>query len=543
VNSALAAPIIDTAVAPVELEYIPQPVPIYMLGESHCVVFTDRIFRETRHLNQTFVTRALYLPGISSHDFSDNKLARVGSALAAEHLIIGDPRGRAADWVPFHVSPNPLIIPNVHSKTPKGVPIIVVFAGEIALRSIFLSKLGQSDFELPFPAPGLDRLAMPSGHQHVPFQLVSQLANQVLGPLFSGLLGLYNMGFTSLYLHSIPPPTLSDEEFEKINGFFSPVRLRYKSALLFNQMFRDVASQTSIRFLDIWDDVTIDNALDPRFHIDGTHLNVDAAYITLQKLLTSIVRDPRVAVAGRYEFARQEAEAWFGDGAAPAPNERFAQTGLASADLGPEPAAQLSRRLDFTLDTANRHVRLDWSGGPIEPWSEATGTAQPDTAFMKELYELIYEGEVSGLIHSCLNADFAAVSVRPLRFEVDAPAGSFHTDNCPSGMLRCALHLTDGGGFEYMDADGQAKSIEARAGRLVAFDGNRLQHRWLPDSQILEMSLVARHKRLERCAIWAGMNSWPVDPFNFSTQGFVDYPAGRSHFGLIEDGAAWWLTV
>src|SRR5262245_15420753 len=117
-----------------------------MLGESHSVVFTDRIFRETRFLNETFIARVMYIPGISSHDFTDGNMQRVMGALFAEHLVVGNPRGQEGALEPLHSATAPLLIPNVHLKKPRGVPAIIVFAGEIALRSVFLRQLGAYDF-------------------------------------------------------------------------------------------------------------------------------------------------------------------------------------------------------------------------------------------------------------------------------------------------------------------------------------------------------------------------------------------------------------
>jgi hypothetical protein len=98
--------------APVELEYIPQPIPIYMIGESHCVVFTDRIFREKRYLNETFIGRCMYLPGVSTHDFVEQQFDRVVKAFMGEHLIVGDPRGDPnTPWTPMHAATNNLHIP------------------------------------------------------------------------------------------------------------------------------------------------------------------------------------------------------------------------------------------------------------------------------------------------------------------------------------------------------------------------------------------------------------------------------------------------
>src|SRR5437660_8645091 len=146
-----------------ELDFTAQPVPIYMLGESHCLAFTDRIVREPVYFNETFLLRTIYLPGISSHDFSANNMQRVFNAVWDNVLLIGDARGKSGTLEAAHASSTPLQIPNVHTKKPRGVPVLVVFAGEIALRSLFLRQLGTNDFQLPFEVPFLDELPMPAG--------------------------------------------------------------------------------------------------------------------------------------------------------------------------------------------------------------------------------------------------------------------------------------------------------------------------------------------------------------------------------------------
>ena len=533
----------------IELEFEPQPVPIFMLGESHCLAFTDRIFHEPAYLQERFQTRTIYLPGISSHDFSANNMQRVVNALWDNVLIIGDARGRSGALEAAHASVTPLRIPNVHSKKPRGVPILVVFAGEIALRSLFLRQLGTNDFQLPFEVPGLEVLPMSEGYQQVPFQLVQQLANQVLGPLFTGLKSLYDMGFTSLYLHAVPPPTVSDEEFEKINGFFSPARLRYKAAILFNRLFHSFAESSHVRVIDIWDEVTIRNVLNPEFHIDGTHLNTNAVSLTLGKLMASVIQDERVAIHGRYVYAQQEAQSTAGAEL----DAEFAASGLRMASIGAASAAGLARGLVFDRDTANQHVRLDWTGCSPRPWSPAIRTAIPGAEFLKRLYDLLYEPELSRLLRSCTGSDYAVLSARPLRFGAQpataerlSGAESLHTDGCPVGVLRAVLYLSDAAeGLEFQAGE-ELTAAAGPAGTLVVFDGNRLPHRWSPgrgkDVDVIDLVLAPRHCRLDRCVIWPGMNRWPVDPFNFSMEGFKSHPAGLP-FRFIEDSAPWWRTI
>jgi hypothetical protein len=144
------------------------------------------------------------------------------------------------------------------------------------------------------------------------------------------------------------------------------------------------------------------------------------------------------------------------------------------------------------------------------------------------------------------------LSVRPLRFRPDGrEPEELHTDAYPPGVLRCVLHLTDvdgpTGALEFVDSSGREGALSGQAGTLVILDATRVKHCWQPvgkgERAVLEMALVPCHRLLERCVIWAGMNTWPVDPYNFSMTGFVDHPTAGSHFRFIENSAPWWLTL
>jgi len=81
--------------------------------------------------------------------------------------------------------------------------------------------------------------------------------------------------------------------------------------MLFNRLFKDTCAANDLRFLDIWNDVTVDNLLNPTFHVDGTHLGVESAQITLRKLMEHVITDDRPAMAQRYDYARDAARSSF----------------------------------------------------------------------------------------------------------------------------------------------------------------------------------------------------------------------------------------
>jgi hypothetical protein len=524
-----------------------------MLGESHCIVFTDRIFQETRYLHETFITRCMFLPGISSHDFADDGHRRVLAALWAEHLVIVDPRAAAQPPTALHTA-RVLHIPSVASNQPRGVPVLMIFAGEIALRSIFLRKLGNTDFEVPFETPGLEALPPAADSTNTPFSMVLDLATQVLSPLFNGLVLLRDMGFTSLYLHSIPPPTLDDEEFEKIHGFASPVRLRYKSTMLFNRVLKDTCAQYNIRFLDIWDDVTVDNLLDEQFAIDGVHLNSKAAYITLQKLMESLVHEDRASVAARYEYLSEQAKSWFiaeNPACADRVSRRYQRDGLVTGALDPAAVAAIRAELDFSETTENRHIRLDWNGASVGGWqgNVALGTVTPLGAEL--LYRAVYAEPVASLLRSCMQSDYVVVSVKALKFSADSSPDrdleAPHLDATPAGAIRAVVYLNDvssaNGPLTCTTAQGTIRGVTGPPGTLIVFDGQRVRHQWIRpragEREALDMVLIPRDHRLSRGVIWPGMNNWPVDPYKFSTRDFACYPTAPL-VRLAQPGDKWW---
>src|SRR5690348_2724354 len=88
------------------LDFAPQPIPLYMIGESHCMIFKDRLFTETSRLNQTFVTRGLFIPTITAHNFVENGAlnGEILKVLMGEMLLTGGARGWTAENIrPLHM--------------------------------------------------------------------------------------------------------------------------------------------------------------------------------------------------------------------------------------------------------------------------------------------------------------------------------------------------------------------------------------------------------------------------------------------------------
>jgi hypothetical protein len=292
------------------MELIGRGRPIYMIGDSHAVIFRDLVFRKN---SQLIVTHAEYCPELYARDFVDARgrlNPMVLASLQAERLVRQNPDGR---WQAAHLSrsPNAQSVARLGERN-SGAPILVILVGWGDLYH-FLKDLGPaSDFQVEGSPFDESRFEEPPATANVPWKLVVESAAAVLGPLFQGLRHLEKTGFSKTFLHTLPPQTADDAEFAAHAGFHAPARLRYKVTVLFNAMFREFARQNpEIGLIDTWDSTTLDGQLDPRFLADHWgHLNKEAARVTVDRVLEEAHKANEVsAEAGNSDIERAVREA------------------------------------------------------------------------------------------------------------------------------------------------------------------------------------------------------------------------------------------
>jgi hypothetical protein len=147
-----------------------------------------------------------------------------------------------------------------------------------------------------------------------------------------------------------------------------------------------------------------------------------------------------------------------------------------------------------------------------------------------------------------MKTDFVVVSARAL--QATQARGPLENTTLPAGAIQAILYLADidalNGPLQCTNAQGTVRSVAGPAGTLVLIDGRRAKCSWASAKkgkrQALEMVLLPRHRRLARSVIWPGMNNWPVDPFNFSIEGFVRHPSDQPVVQLAQSGDKWWQT-
>lgn len=520
--------------------FVDRPTPVHVFGDSHCLIFADLLFYESRFFHRHFITQAHYLPGFCASAFSaGNEQLHAGliQAMVAAGLLNGALQ-------PVHVADGELARAEIRAGgRGRPAPILLFCLGDIDVRSIFLKQLGpRVDFRLPFLPPespfAVDHSAFP-GIQPIPYKLVLQMIEKLVQPLFYGFYLLRSIGFRKLFLHSLPPQTLSDADFVRINGFAAPLSLRYKATLAFNQVLRTRCAEQRVGFVDIWPSVTEHDQLRPEYGLDQVHLNRRAAELSVATLLARLPDSGNSALAAQYQRLYEQTQGRSAPKREAAIAEAFAReriyrrpAALSSADL-----ERLTAVLHFDTDVGNRHFRLDWVGNTLTPFSARMRSATLGAAELAPIQALLYRPDLRRLIESCTGYAYTVICCRAFLSLPHADEGrgpqAFHRDHSPPGLLRALIYLTDvdeqSGPFEYIDpANGESRRVTAPAGSLIVFDANAFEHRGRPplgrERKVLDLVLCPAIPGLGASVVWPGMNHWPVDPFHFSLTGFGCWP-------------------
>jgi hypothetical protein len=158
----------------------------------------------------------------------------------------------------------------------------VLCVGEIDTRYILHRFVTEGvDFHLPFSTEGLERLPDFEARQTLRADRMLTYLGEHFKPLFVGLRILHAIGFRTLFLHSLPPPTIDDGDSERVLKHPSPARLRYKLAMFVNYLYEAVCRDVGIGFINMWPSVTDGNLLNPQYYLDGLHLNRDHAILSV----------------------------------------------------------------------------------------------------------------------------------------------------------------------------------------------------------------------------------------------------------------------
>ena len=511
---------------------------IFAMGDSHCLPLRGAIIGSEQEQAPLLVS-SKYIEGFSGQTF----LQADGSF---NEELMSEFRSRAfvdSEGLPtWKKMERNSISEWFTAGRPLTTPIIIVFCGDIDLRGhIFAHFKDIYDFDLP----ELDMSARDGSH-YLPLDAVTDLIDQHLKPVIDGMVRLYQMGLSRSFLSMLPPPSLSDEaSFEDSHGFRCPLSVRVKLTYLANRMLADNCAIAKISFLDIADKVGSDGQLMEKYRLDGFHMTTEAGMHLVTKAM-EIAHLNSVAHVNTtiYSHATENHE----------PPETSTTTAYleASAEfskqhllLRPTNHSELIEAIssiDFDDDVGNKLEKLSWYGPGRRSFNLDMRSATPDVALMNALYDYTYHEDNLPLFEAACKGSPYVINARFFMSlpHVREPVGpqTFHTDSAPPGLYRALLYLTDvhenSGPFEYKDENGKPIPVTGPSGTLTIFDANALTHRGrLPKiglRKVVDITFAARPRGMQKQVCWASTNAWPLDPYQYATDGMFIFPPTDSEW-------------
>ncbi|MGJ4962398.1 hypothetical protein [Bradyrhizobium sp. HKCCYLRH3061] len=222
----------------------------------------------------------------------------------------------------------------------------------------------------------------------------------------------------------------------------------------------------------------------------------------------------------------------------------FQQNGVTVISTNPEKAATFRETESFDRDVSNRHSAWDWAGNSVAPYTTDLLTGIPSPALLDYLHGLFSGGDFDSFFRSVLGCPAKVANVRLVRSPPHETDGvgpqEWHSDGCPSGVIRGVLYLCDvdkqTGPFQYRDSAGKEHTVLGKTGDLLVFDATRLMHRGSPPSHktrsAIDLVFMPRLPGEDMKLMVVGMNHWPADPF------FVKLPKERAADHNVTTGRA-----
>jgi len=435
---------------------------------------------------------------------------------------------------------------NIASQSKRKVPVITFCVGEIDVRTRVLQQLGDSfDFALP-SVTSSSWLSTTDSGPVISVQIIKKLIRDTYTPLLQALSQLVRSGFTRTYLHCLPPPTLNDEAFEAINGYNYSRRLHYKVVYLINEFLKSECPSYNIRFLDIWDQVTIDDRLSDHYTLDDTHLNKQACSLAIKAILSDIADNPDPKALGLqyhqlllsclqdYKSSKNLASNNSSFHEAFKAKSLYVSNNLLDNNL----VNSIYQGLDFDLCIENYVPLYDWIGGRGKSVDIHNKCCSFSIENLSLIYQLIYAENTRTTIESIMSSKFVTlVRGRMSSPHMDEAAGSqsFHRDGNPPGILRGIIYLSDvdksSGPFEIvLDAKTkQSTLVCGPSGTFILFDAQRYYHRGSPPLKntryALDLVFIPCRSHKTSFVMHQSQNSWPVDPYSFDISSFNSWPA------------------
>jgi hypothetical protein len=277
----------------------PRPDPIYVIGDSHSIVYNLRLYASDsgRH----FLLQSLYVPGFcaASCEAPDGELSPAISGVLARAGLLVDVGGRNE---PLHRTQDPhWVHSSVIEGRPRTDPVLVLSVGGLDIMHFGAGPAGVDDVALPESL--VERIGPLSGSPldgAVPFDEAVRRFGEFMQPVAQALQALQRLGFKRLGLISIAPPTPLDRAYRAVRTGLglevtpsnAAISWRYKIFIVANTVLARIAAETGVTFIDRWRDQVRDGVALPGLLSDWTHLSDWAANATALAIIGHFYESP-----------------------------------------------------------------------------------------------------------------------------------------------------------------------------------------------------------------------------------------------------------
>jgi hypothetical protein len=269
--------------------------PTYFIGDSNVLTFRNLLIDLPSFFPRPSVTCAHFVRGLSAATiFADGLLHEsVARCLKDEIGLRASMTDRSEHRLPEVAVGREIALAMRASRrdawNTASDPVIVLMLGTAHALALLADIGPATDFFCDDPRY-VDGAFPSLPASIVPAAIIEERLELEMRPLVAGIAALRELGVTRIYLHSLHPPTMDDLAFFEIRGLLRPAKLRYKIALAINRIFRRIATEVEVGYLDMWAATTRDGVLDESFSLDGEHLNARAAALTIEALFGDLVR-------------------------------------------------------------------------------------------------------------------------------------------------------------------------------------------------------------------------------------------------------------
>lgn len=258
------------------------------IGDSHALIGSlmfDDVERKQR------ITTATYTHwGFNAYDLCNDE-GYIGSTLISI-LRMSSALHSAPNFPPLNGFPPQLIrvgrwergenlqVTNFSREHP-----YVLCVGDLNQRGL-VKELSEDrlDIEVPFDIGGVANLERSNYAATVNFDRICTVVTDTFGSILRGLQILRAAGFSTLYLHCLPPPTTDPIGLKRVLGYHVDISVHYKLSMLINLTFARACAQIGVGFIDTWPLVTENELRKPEFELDPIHLNGEHALLSVQEV-------------------------------------------------------------------------------------------------------------------------------------------------------------------------------------------------------------------------------------------------------------------